>query len=394
MKPAFPFRQNLLPLAILFISITQPGFYANAQNTSYSANSIPIGGASSTAFGFEALKVNTGTNNTATGSRSLFSNTSGVSNTSTGYEALYSNLDGSNNTANGYQALYSNNGNSNLANGGRALYSNISGYGNVANGSDALFANTNGSGNTANGNQAMADNISGEYNTANGFQALVHNTYGNNNIANGFRSLFANTTGSYNIAFGENAGFNNSGYNNIYLGTRTGYYETGDNKLYIGNDSNKTIMYGNLSTGQLLFGNQQPTGYTFIGTHTLNVLGGIIADSVRVALSGNWSDYVFDEEYQLRTTEELACFIKTYKHLPNMPSAAEVAANGINLVDMNAKLLEKIEELTLYMLEQRKQMQIQQDMIDKHEKNYTVQLTQMKEQIKVLNNLVKGRSDR
>ena len=349
-------------------------------NTSQNSNLIPIGGSFSTAFGNGALNVNTGNNNTASGYRSLFFNTTGFGNTSTGFQALYLNIDGGNNTANGYQALYSNQGYSNIANGSRALFSNTIGFGNIANGSDALLANTFGTGNIANGNQALANNIGGDYNTANGFQALAHNTYGTNNIANGFRSLFSNTNGSYNIAIGENAGFSNSGYNNIYLGRRTGYYETGSNKIYIGIDSNKTIIYGDLATGQLVFGKQQPMSYTFKGTQTLNVLGGILADSVRVALSGNWADNVFNDDYLLKPLVELENFIKINKHLPNIPTAKEVASDGIELAKMNAKLLEKIEELTLYILQQQKQ-------IDKQQSNNDLMIMQFNELKKMIRNL-------
>ena len=123
-------------------------------------------------------------------------------------------------------------------------------------------------------------------------------------------------------------------------------------------------MYGDFSTGQVLLGNPLPTGYTFKGTRTLNVLGGIIADSVRVALSATWADYVFKDDYKLLPLEELSRFIKTNKHLPNIPTAAEVEKNGIELGEMNAKLLEKIEELHLYILQQQKQMDEQNNSIE------------------------------
>ena len=112
-----------------------------------------------------------------------------------------------------------------------------------------------------------------------------------------------------------------------------------------------------MSTGQVLLGNKQPFGYSFKGNRTLNVLGGILADSMRVALSGDWADNVFSDHYKLQPLHEVEQFIKTYKHLPNIPSATEVNQNGINLADMNAKLLEKVEELTLYILDQQKQIE-------------------------------------
>ncbi|MEO6405503.1 MAG: hypothetical protein ABIY51_13620 [Ferruginibacter sp.] len=88
-------------------------------------------------------------------------------------------------------------------------------------------------------------------------------------------------------------------------------------------------------------GKPSPNGYTFKGTRTLNVLGVIIADSMRVALSNNWADYVFADDYKLKPLEDLAKYIKTNKHLPDVPSSDEVARDGIELGAMNAKLLAK-----------------------------------------------------
>ena len=108
-----------------------------------------------------------------------------------------------------------------------------------------------------------------------------------------------------------------------------------------------------MQTGQVLLGHKQPTGYTFKGNRTLNVLGGILADSMRVALSVNWADYVFDEDYALTPLDELSDYIEINNHLPGIPTTAEVKKDGIELGEMNAKLLAKIEELTLYMLQQQ-----------------------------------------
>ena len=101
------------------------------------------------------------------------------------------------------------------------------------------------------------------------------------------------------------------------------------------------------------------TGNVGIGTTTpdekLAVNGNIHAKEVRVDLSG-WPDYVFTKTYDLRTLKQVAEYIKNKGHLPNIPSAKEVEENGILLGDMNAKLLEKIEELTLYILQQQKKI--------------------------------------
>lgn len=91
-----------------------------------------------------------------------------------------------------------------------------------------------------------------------------------------------------------------------------------------------------------------PSGYK------LAVDGKIITEEVNVSISSAWPDYVFSENYQLTTLEELEAFIKSNKHLPEVPSASEVEANGVKLGEMNALLLKKIEELTLYVIDQDK----------------------------------------
>lgn len=86
---------------------------------------------------------------------------------------------------------------------------------------------------------------------------------------------------------------------------------------------------------------------------------GIKAAQVKVEVpeQHGWADYVFKKDYQLLTLEEVEKHISDKGHLPNVPSAEEVAKNGINLGEMSSKLLEKIEELTLYTIEQNKEIQ-------------------------------------
>jgi len=75
-----------------------------------------------------------------------------------------------------------------------------------------------------------------------------------------------------------------------------------------------------------------------------------------VVNTGSWPDYVFESGYQLRTLEETEAFIKLNKHLPNIPAAAVVEREGILLGDMQKRMMEKIEELTLYLIEANKQI--------------------------------------
>ncbi len=88
----------------------------------------------------------------------------------------------------------------------------------------------------------------------------------------------------------------------------------------------------------------------------LAVNGNIHAREVKVDLNG-WSDFVFENDYKLRSLPELETFIANNNHLPEIPNEAEVIENGVNLGQMDAKLLQKIEELTLYLIEQNKQLE-------------------------------------
>jgi hypothetical protein len=86
----------------------------------------------------------------------------------------------------------------------------------------------------------------------------------------------------------------------------------------------------------------------------LAVGGKVVCKEVEVTLTG-MPDYVFRSDYKLRSLYEVENFIKANSHLPEVPSEAEVLANGLNLGDMNAVLLKKVEELTLYMIELKKE---------------------------------------
>jgi translation elongation factor EF-G len=106
------------------------------------------------------------------------------------------------------------------------------------------------------------------------------------------------------------------------------------------------------------------TGST--GSHKLAVGGSIGAREIKVEV-GNWSDFVFYEDYKLPTLEEVETHIKENGHLKDIPSAKEVEQNGINLGEMNAKLLQKIEELMLYTIEQEKKLKIQKEVFQKQQ---------------------------
>ncbi|KKL54814.1 hypothetical protein LCGC14_2261650, partial [marine sediment metagenome] len=97
-------------------------------------------------------------------------------------------------------------------------------------------------------------------------------------------------------------------------------------------------------------------GTTDTQGYALAVAGDIVAESIKVALQTNWPDFVFEEEYALPPLKEVERHIREKGYLMNMPSAYEVKANGIDLGEMNALLLQKIEELTLYLIQQDKKI--------------------------------------
>jgi len=106
-------------------------------------------------------------------------------------------------------------------------------------------------------------------------------------------------------------------------------------------------------------------GTTDPGTWRLAVNGNIRAKEVKVETS--WSDFVFEANYDLPSLEEVEKHINEKGHLKDIPSAREVAENGILLGEMDAKLLQKIEELTLYVIELEKKINSQEKRINTYE---------------------------
>ncbi len=100
----------------------------------------------------------------------------------------------------------------------------------------------------------------------------------------------------------------------------------------------------------------------------LGVNGKIAATEVKVATYGNWADFVFSKEYELPSLGEVEAHIKEKGHLKNIPSAEEVKKDGFFLGEMDAKLLQKIEELTLYTIQQDKELKKQSKEIEELKK--------------------------
>ena len=124
----------------------------------------------------------------------------------------------------------------------------------------------------------------------------------------------------------------------------------------------------NSNTGAVVIGALNTTNLP--GNYKLYVKDGIMAEEVKIAVQGtaDWADYVFASNYKLRPLSEVAEFVRLNKHLPEVPSAEDVVKNGVNVVKMESKLLEKIEELTLYMIELKKENDSLKRRLDKVEK--------------------------
>jgi hypothetical protein len=126
------------------------------------------------------------------------------------------------------------------------------------------------------------------------------------------------------------------------------------NNSYIGTDWNNQYMTF-LPSGNIGIGTTNPAS-------KLTVAGNIASREVKVSVDAG-ADFVFENNYDLPSLESVDKFIKENKHLPEIASAKEMQKDGINLSEMNIKLLQKIEELTLYVIEMKKESEKQNDKI-------------------------------
>jgi hypothetical protein len=94
-----------------------------------------------------------------------------------------------------------------------------------------------------------------------------------------------------------------------------------------------------------------PSGYSFA------VDGKVICEELKVQLSQDWPDYVFADNYELMPLDSLQEFVNDNNHLPNIPNAKDMKANGVSVSEMNVKLMEKVEELTLYILKMNQEIE-------------------------------------
>ncbi|MGJ8734073.1 MAG: hypothetical protein ACSHW4_13035 [Cellulophaga sp.] len=167
-----------------------------------------------------------------------------------------------------------------------------------------------------------------------------------------FRENF-NSANKYNLSIlnfdHSSSGISPDGLSiNAYDGVS---FSTGSNSR---NERMRINKYGNVGIGTVDPGNWK-----------LAVNGKIRAKEIKVETG--WSDFVFYDDYKLPSLQEVETHIKEKGHLKNIPSAKEVAENGILLGEMDSKLLQKIEELTLYTISQEKKIKKQEEKISKLE---------------------------
>jgi hypothetical protein len=166
-----------------------------------------------------------------------------------------------------------------------------------------------------------------------------------------------------------NSGSGAGDYFNFSFRYQAGNHEIIQSAFYAPTSVFKTFSYFNFTTGKyeirggvadIAFLN---TGTIAIGMGTYAVpsgakvaIGGkVVCKEIEVTLTGMPADYVFDQNYKLRSLYDVENFVNTNKHLPDVPSATEMVSNGLNLGDMNSTLLQKVEELTLYMIQLKKE---------------------------------------
>ena len=358
---------------------------------------LSIKGTSNLFLGANAGQSNTGYNNLFLGANAGFSNVSGVANTFMGESSGSSNTSGTNNmflgAASGAGNFVGNSGTFIGVNAGR--FSNADGNSFV--GAAAGYSTTSGTGNAGFGSGSGYLNTTGSQNVFLGVNAGFNVTTGSGNvfIGNGANTSSATLTNS--VAIGANAivaasntivlGSGATTITGLGLGSGSGLRfanitsastagSGGSGKVLSVDAQGNVILVGltgGASTtnvgGPVAENWKEADGYLYnnstngvvikgsgLDGNALIVKGGVLSKEVNVKVEGSeaWPDYVFKPNYKRMTLGEVEKFIAINGHLPNVPSATEMVANGNNLGNTDIKLLEKIEELTLYLLEMKK----------------------------------------
>ncbi|TND08271.1 MAG: hypothetical protein FD123_2413 [Bacteroidetes bacterium] len=259
---------------------------------------------------------------------------------------------------------------SNTVNGSSSNYLNMrlekSLGGNQDNYLDFLFTSNPGGGGFTAGNGSLSLRMNNTYGTSDMIfmqnpttLGFILKSSGNFGIATVSPSERFQVDGGNMLVRGTN-NFASSGHKAfLYLGSTSHFISaTSGTGVSIGTSGYSNGLLHILQSGKVAIGD----GSTFTsmpGTYKLYVDDGILTEKVRVAVygSGSWADYVFAPGYRLRPLSEVEQFIQTNKHLPEVPSADDVVEKGIDVASMDATLLKKVEELTLYIIEQNKRIE-------------------------------------
>jgi trimeric autotransporter adhesin len=120
-------------------------------------------------------------------------------------------------------------------------------------------------------------------------------------------------------------------------------------------DDNGNVILVNDAVG----GASTPAGWNIVDGRVQNTNNGkvVIGTGINSFPDGRWADYVFKKDYKLMSLKDVEKFINHNQHLPNVPSAEEMAKNGLDVMETSAKFMEKLEELTLYMIDANKKIE-------------------------------------
>jgi hypothetical protein len=140
------------------------------------------------------------------------------------------------------------------------------------------------------------------------------------------------------------------------------------NRNYTGKNGSFSGVLSVTGPGNSFFSGNVGIGTSTPGSYKLAVAGNIRATEVQIEHIDQWYDCVFEDNYHLASLKNLEDFIKDNKHLPEIPSGKEVIEKGINVGEMNALLLKKIEELTLYLIGQHKEIEKQKSELIEQQK--------------------------
>ncbi|QXP58410.1 hypothetical protein [Olleya sp. HaHaR_3_96] len=371
-------RSFLIQLPFLLFSVFIIG---QENNTSFYENAAGISGSTNSAFGYKSGAINANKGSVFVGAFSGGGNSEGSSNVFVGFESGAKGYEGSENVLLGYQSGYHNIARGNTFLGYQTGFENQKGNGNVYIGYQAGYGKERSSTLYIENSNSSKPLIWGDFNKdivnvngslGIGTESPAESLHIMGNIrGNALGGALRIKTSSGYI----DVGAQNGSWAHIYtdrakfIFNKDAYTITGGFSSYSSSD----LSLKTNGTQRLTINNE--TGNVGIGTiapdEKLTIKGKIHTEEVKVDLSVSGPDYVFEKyfngksklnpSYKMLTLQEIESYAKANNHLPNVPSSREMQEDGIHLKEMNLKLLQKIEELTLYAIEQQKELDLQKE---------------------------------